>query len=31
MDETIRLSETNGDLVYMAELLRVKGSLLLSD
>ncbi len=30
MDETIGLSEANGDLVYMPELLRVKGGLLLS-
>ncbi len=30
IDETIRLVETNGDLSYMPELLRVKGSLLLS-
>jgi len=30
MDETIRLCEANGDVVYMPELLRVKGGLLLS-
>jgi predicted ATPase/DNA-binding winged helix-turn-helix (wHTH) protein len=30
IDETIRLTEANGDLFYMPELLRVKGSLLLS-
>ncbi|HET9412747.1 MAG TPA: winged helix-turn-helix domain-containing protein [Pseudolabrys sp.] len=30
IDETIRLCEANGDLVYMPELLRVKGGLLLS-
>jgi predicted ATPase len=30
IDETIRRVETNGDLSYMPELLRVKGSLLLS-
>jgi predicted ATPase/DNA-binding winged helix-turn-helix (wHTH) protein len=30
IDETIRLVETNGDLCYMPELLRVKGKLLLS-
>jgi predicted ATPase/DNA-binding winged helix-turn-helix (wHTH) protein/tetratricopeptide (TPR) repeat protein len=30
MDDTIGLSETNGDLVYMPELLRVKGDLLLA-
>ena len=30
MDETIRLCDVNGDLVYMPELLRVKGGLLLS-
>jgi len=30
IDETIRLVETNGDLSYMPELLRVKGGLLLS-
>ena len=29
IDETIRLTEANGDLFYMPELLRVKGSLLL--
>jgi predicted ATPase len=30
MDETIDLTEANGDLIYMAELLRVKGCILLS-
>jgi tetratricopeptide (TPR) repeat protein len=30
VDETIQRSKTNGDLVYMPELLRVKGGLLLS-
>jgi predicted ATPase/DNA-binding winged helix-turn-helix (wHTH) protein len=30
MDETIRLVETNGDVSYMPELLRVKGGILLS-
>jgi predicted ATPase len=30
MDETIKLCKVNGDLVYMPELLRVKGDLLLS-
>jgi predicted ATPase len=30
IDETIRRVETNGDVAYMPELLRVKGSLLLS-
>jgi predicted ATPase/DNA-binding winged helix-turn-helix (wHTH) protein len=30
LDETIRLIETNGDLVFMPELLRVKGNALLS-
>jgi tetratricopeptide (TPR) repeat protein len=30
IEETIRLVEANGDIIYMPELLRVKGSLLLS-
>jgi hypothetical protein len=30
MDDTIKLCETNGDLVYMPELLRAKGGLLLA-
>ena len=30
IDETIRLCEANGDLIFMAELLRVKAALLLA-